>query len=157
MYKYIPISSTLFNSLVCCLFIYRFPHLFILYYYYFCFFCCIVGLADIHKDDIIILFFTDSPALQTCSLLYTRHHLVRRVVKVPASRAEDPGFESHLRWNFSRVESYQWLQNWHSSGYPARCLALKGQCWDWLAQCQYTVTGWDGKFGLQFLSQYGST
>ena len=23
-----------------------------------------------------------------------------------------------------RVESYQWLQNWHSSGYPARRLAL---------------------------------
>ena len=22
------------------------------------------------------------------------------------------------------------------------------QCWDWLAQCQYTVTGWDGKFDL---------
>ena len=29
------------------------------------------------------------------------------VVKASASRAEDPGFESHLRWDFFRVESYQ--------------------------------------------------
>ena len=29
------------------------------------------------------------------------------VVKAYASRAEDPGFESHLRRDFSRVESYQ--------------------------------------------------
>ena len=60
--------------------------------------------------------------------------LVGLVVKVSASRVEDPGFESHLRQDpgiesclhqdFSRVESYQWLKNWHSSGYPARRLAL---------------------------------
>ena len=65
-------------------------------------------------------------------------HLVGLVVKAPASRAEEPGFESRLRRDFSGVES---LQNWHSSGYPARRLVLYGQCWDWLAQCQYTVTG----------------
>ena len=29
------------------------------------------------------------------------------VVKASASRAEDPGFESRLRWDFSGVESYQ--------------------------------------------------
>ena len=45
-------------------------------------------------------------------------------VKVSASRAEEPWFESRLRRDFSRVESYQWLKNWHSSGYPARRLAL---------------------------------
>ena len=28
----------------------------------------------------------------------------------------------------SRVESYQWLESWYSSGYPARCLALSGRC-----------------------------
>ena len=39
-------------------------------------------------------------------------------------------------WGFFQVESYQWLQNGHSSGYPARRL---GQRWDWLAQWQYTV------------------
>ena len=27
--------------------------------------------------------------------------------RASASRAEDPGFESRLRWDFSRVESYQ--------------------------------------------------
>ena len=46
------------------------------------------------------------------------------VVKASASRAEDPGFESRLRWDFSGAKSYQWLKNWHSSGYPARRLAL---------------------------------
>ena len=55
------------------------------------------------------------------------------MVKTSALRGEDPGFEFRLCWDFSRVESYQWLQNWHSSGYPARHLALKGQCWDWLS------------------------
>ena len=44
--------------------------------------------------------------------------------KVSASRAKDPGFESCLRQDFFGVESYQWLKNWHSSGYPARRLAL---------------------------------
>ena len=44
--------------------------------------------------------------------------------KASASRAEDRGFESRLRRDFFGVESYQWLQNWHSSGYPARRLAL---------------------------------
>ena len=47
--------------------------------------------------------------------LYDR--LVDLVVKASASRAEDPGFEFRLRQNFSGVESYQWLKNWHSSGY----------------------------------------
>ena len=40
------------------------------------------------------------------------------------SRAEGPGFESRLRRDFFGVESYQWLKHWHSSGYPARRLAL---------------------------------
>ena len=44
--------------------------------------------------------------------------------KASASRAEGPGFESHLRRDFFGVESYQWLKNWHSSGYPARRLVL---------------------------------
>ena len=50
--------------------------------------------------------------------------LVGLVVKAPASRAEGPGFESRLRRDFFGVESYQWLEHWHSSGYPARRLAL---------------------------------
>ena len=39
-------------------------------------------------------------------------------------RAEGPGFESGLRLGFFGVESYQWLKNWHSSGYTARHLVL---------------------------------
>ena len=39
------------------------------------------------------------------------------MIKAPASRAEDPGFESRLRQDFSGVKSYQCLKN--SSGYPA--------------------------------------
>ena len=40
--------------------------------------------------------------------------------KASTLRAEDPGFESRLCQDFFGVESYQWLKNWHSSGYPAR-------------------------------------
>ena len=35
------------------------------------------------------------------------YHPVGLVDKASASRAEDPGFESHLRRDFSGVESYQ--------------------------------------------------
>ena len=92
-----------------------------------------------------------------CVTFHVSHRFVGLVVKASASRAEDPGFESRLCRDFSGVESYQWLKNWHSSGYPARRLALKGQFWDRSARCQYTVTGWDGKFDLQLLFQCGST
>ena len=57
--------------------------------------------------------------------MYThKNRLVGLVVKASASRAEGPGFESRLRRDFFGVESYQWLKNWLSSGYPARRLAL---------------------------------
>ena len=59
-------------------------------------------------------------------------------------------------WVQFQVESHQWLKNWYCSGYPARHLALQGQHWDWLAWCQYSVTGWDRKFDLLLLSRYGS-
>ena len=52
------------------------------------------------------------------------NRLVGLVVKASALRAEGPGFESRLRRDFFGAESYQWLKHWHSSGYPARCLAL---------------------------------
>ena len=35
------------------------------------------------------------------------HRLVGLVVNSSAPRAEDPGFDSRLRWDFSGVESYQ--------------------------------------------------
>ena len=83
--------------------------------------------------------------------------LVGLVVKTFASREADPGFESRLRRDFAGSSHASNLKNWHWSGYPARHLALQGQCWDWLARCQYIVTGWDGEFKLQLLSQCGST
>ena len=50
--------------------------------------------------------------------------LVGLVVKASASSAEGPWFKSRSRRDFFGAESYQWLKNWHSSGYPARRLAL---------------------------------
>ena len=47
------------------------------------------------------------------------NRLVGLVVKASASRVEDPGFESCMRQGF-----WDRLKNWHSSGYPARRLAL---------------------------------
>ena len=38
---------------------------------------------------------------------FVEDRLVGLVVKASASRVEDPGFESCLRWDFSGVESYQ--------------------------------------------------
>ena len=55
-------------------------------------------------------------------------HLVGLVVKASASRADDPGFESCLLWDFSRVEPYQWLK----IGTPVA--TLPGTC----------GTGWPG-------------
>ena len=55
---------------------------------------------------------------------YQENCLVGLVVKASSLRAEDPGFESCLRQDFFRVESYLWLKHWNSSGYPARRLAL---------------------------------
>ena len=52
------------------------------------------------------------------------YRLVGLVVKASTSGAEDPGFEPLLRRDFSGVELYQSLKHWHTSGYPARRLAL---------------------------------
>ena len=54
--------------------------------------------------------------------ILTVYRLVGVMVRAPASEAEDLGFEScdRIFW----VESYQRLKNLHSSGYPARYLAL---------------------------------
>ena len=55
------------------------------------------------------------------------------------------------------VESCYWLKNWHFSGCFACRQALQGQRWDWLARCQYTMTGRDRKFDLQLLTPCGCT
>ena len=121
--------------------------------------CCPASSPTVHRPWYceLLLLITAAATTVTTPSTTTAHRLVGLVVKASASRAEGPGFESRLRWDFFGVKSYQWLKNWHSSGYPARRLALWGQRWDWSARCQYTVTGWDGKFDLQLLSQCGST
>ena len=53
-----------------------------------------------------------SPAYKTSKVMSTPFslcddRLVGLVVKASASRAEGPGFESRLRWDFFGVESYQ--------------------------------------------------
>ena len=50
--------------------------------------------------------------------------LVGLVVKASASGAEDLGFESCFWLDFSGSSHTIDLRNWHSSGYPARHLAL---------------------------------
>ena len=55
---------------------------------------------------------------QECGSLYAQAPPRWPSGKASASRAEDPGFESRLRWDFSGVESYQWLKDLHSGGYP---------------------------------------
>ena len=81
------------------------------------------------------------------------------MVQASAARAEYPEFESCLRRDFSgssHTSDFK-IGNWHSSGYRARHLALKDQRWDWLARCQFSVTGWYEKFDQQLLYQCGST
>ena len=68
--------------------------------------------------------------------------------KVSVSRAEHTGIEP-------QVKTVTW--NWSSGSYPARHLSLQGQFLDWLAQCHYPLSGWDGKFNPQLLTQWGST
>ena len=45
--------------------------------------------------------------VKVLSGVFCENRLVGLVVKAPASRAEDPGFESRLRRDFSGVESYR--------------------------------------------------
>ena len=53
------------------------------------------------------------------------NRLVGLVVKVSASEAEDPGFQSRLRRDFSGSSHTSDLNiGTYSSGYPARRLAL---------------------------------
>ena len=74
------------------------------------------------SSHVIIISFTTKWFITAIILLWNR--LVGSVVKASTSREEDPGFESRLRRDFSGVESHQWLKNWHSTGYPAKRLAL---------------------------------
>ena len=117
-----------------------------------CWLVSIVMTNTTHNHlSVLVGFFSQSiPVLHT-------HHLIGLVVKASALGAEDPVFESRLRQDFSGSSHTSDLKICHSSSYPARCLALQGQRWDWSARCQYTVAGWGRKCDLQLLSQCGST
>ena len=53
-----------------------------------------------------------------------------------------PGFNSSFpRGDFFSDRAVRAIQNWYSSGYPAKRLTLYAQRRDWSARCQYTVTG----------------
>ena len=84
------------------------------------------GLSPFPRDKTrtVCLKINSCSCLLWFALVYSYLNYDRLVVKASTSRAEDPGFESRMRRFFSGVESCQWLQNWHSSGYPARRLAL---------------------------------
>ena len=66
---------------------------------------------------------------------YAINRLVGLVVKWSASRAEDPGFESHLRRDFSGSRRTSDLNIGTPVGYPV------GSALDWSARRQYTVIG----------------
>ena len=94
--------------------------------------------------------------LQSSFLPLPVYHLAGLVVKATASTTATPG---GLRRDFSGSSHTSDL----NIGTPVATLPgawqyrLQSQCWDWLDQCQYTVTGWGGKLDLQLLSQWGST
>ena len=84
--------------------------------------------------------------------------LVGLVVKASASTAEDPGFESRLRRDFSGVESYQWLSDlkngtpvatlpgaWHyrvsaGTGRPGVSILWLGEVESWICNFYLSVT-----------------
>ena len=86
-----------------------------------------------------------NPTKIKASCLRLVNRLVGLVVKASASRAEDPGFESRFRRDFSGVESYHWLKNWHSRGiivsalwWPGFSILLLGEVESWI--CNFHVS-----------------
>ena len=59
-----------------------------------------------------------------CLLSSLLIHLVGLVVRRPPRERKVPGSNPACVRIFFGVESYLWLKNWYSSGYPARRLAL---------------------------------
>ena len=66
------------------------------------------------------------------------HCLVGLVVRRLPRERKIPGSNPTLRWDFFGVKSYQWLTNWHTSGYPAR---------PW----HYRVSAWTDRPGVSIL------
>ena len=86
---------------------------------------CTTKLVTLLASRLLVLQLLLLYLLVLQSLSFAVNHLLGVLVKASTSRAEDLGFKFPLAlWGFFWVESYQWLQNWHSIGYPARRLVL---------------------------------
>ena len=75
------------------------------------------------------------------------------VVARPPPEPQDRG-----RSLLSSIDSYQWLQYWYSSGYPAwrLCLAWQGWCYNWFVLCaRTTLSPWGFLFFLCGLGEGG--
>ena len=70
------------------------------------------------------LSFSVSRSLSLSFCLCLSHRLVGLVVRRPPRERKVPGSNPACAGIFFGVESYLWLKHWHSSGYPARRLAL---------------------------------
>ena len=71
--------------------------------------------------------------------------------QVFALKLGDPGIKPAFP-----VESYQWLKNLVLQWLPYQAPGVTGSALGLVGPESYTMTGWDGKFDLQFLSQCSS-
>ena len=74
------------------------------------------------------------------SLIASLVKWIRCAPRERQTRGSNPTCAGGGGGGFPRVESYQLLKDWYSSGNTSRCLALKGQRWDRSVRCQYSVT-----------------
>ena len=65
------------------------------------------GGANVQCDLLVLLITSVVLGRSRRNVCVRNNRLVGLVVKAPASRAEDPGFEPRLRRDVFRVESYQ--------------------------------------------------
>ena len=86
------------------------------------------------------------------TILPTLEHLGCLVVRCPSWEKHAGGTIPPPNHPHS-VMLHEWLIDWFSCC-PAKCRALAGQHWEWLAW--YIVIGWERKFDLQPLSRCGS-
>ena len=70
--------------------------------------------------------FVCSPSKVSCFLCLSASSTASLAwwLRRPPRERKIPGSNPACHGIFFGVESFQWLQNWHSSGYPARRLAL---------------------------------
>ena len=84
---------------------------------------CAIYVRPVACLPACLFFPTDPPTFHRVKGLWTDRP-VGLVVKASASIAADPGFKSRLRRDYSESSYASDFKNWHSSGCPARRLAL---------------------------------